>query len=152
MQKVFMERRRFVLRTAEKEDAIDFSYILYNGKNEGEERQKECEKLEKQIEKLKDARSLIAIRTKDNRFIGFVFSKPVNSKMIQFIDIVIPREFGLEEYAEDCIKQFTKGIIEGGYAKAVTFLEKGSYENSNAERYIEDFLQNYEETRCVIAV
>ena len=32
-----MERRRFVLRTAEKEDAIDFSYILYNGKNEGEE-------------------------------------------------------------------------------------------------------------------
>ena len=152
MQKVSIERRRFILRTAEKEDAVDYAYLMYDGHNEGVQRRKECEKIEQQIEKLKDTGALIAIRTKDNRFVGFIFSKPVSTKMIQFIDIVIPREFGLEEYAEDCIKQFSKGIIEGGYAKVISFLEKGSYSYSNAERYIEDFLQNYEETRCVMAV
>jgi len=146
MQRLNLVRRRIILRTAERGDALDYMCQAFPSNCKKEERERQCRKLEKQIESIEDGITVLTIlRREDNRFIGFLFTKRVGKNGIQIVDLVIPMSFNMQAYAIDCIKQFVKSAKEEKLCEKIFF--KSNY-TSAAKKYIEEFLEGYP-SRCI---
>lgn len=136
----YAERRRVILRTAKGIDAEDYVCQRYPSNRQEKQREDERVKLETQLKQIEDGISVVTVLRKyDKKFIGFIFSKPINDKEIVFLDLVIPYTPNKQLYATDCIKQFVKTIKENELG-SIVFEE--DYNFSENKRYIEEFLEN----------
>lgn len=148
-RKFYAERRKMVLRTAEKTDAENYAYQSFPSNSQTKERNRQCRSLEKQIESIKDELSVITILKKENnKFIGFLFTKRVNEEEIQILDVVVPMQSNRQIYVVDSLKQFVKAIDEQQMCKVISF--KDDYGDYPCKKYIEEFLMNYSTRRIIL--
>lgn len=150
--KFYVERRRVILRTAEEVDALDYVYQAYPNSNQKENRRSEKLALSEKIKNIEDGRFVITILREDGKFIGFLFTRQINSNEneLMFLDLVIPDSLNKVKYAEDCIKQFVKVMTENEMCRVIVF--KGEYKSSECEKYIEEFLKKYPSRRIEVEV